>query len=191
MNSDFITGKVGLNTWVTDCYFKDIVIEQGANGYSYFSQVTTQNATLTENSGTFTLDNQNGGDAFAVGSASCNNFTISGDISLKGVGAGSFIIRYQDQNNFYCVNIDNSGANGVVKVWKKVNGVTQDCLKKEVATINSNTFYNLKITIIGESITVYLNDTKVFSCTDNSISYGRIGLNSWNTDIVVKNIKCS
>ena len=122
-----------------------------------------------------------------VGSASCGNYTISGDISLSGIGAGSFILRYVDSNNFYCVNIDSEF--NVVKVWKKVNG-TSTIIVQHSTTINTNTIYNLKITLNGSNIKVSLNDIGVIDCQDNSLSYGKIGLNSWMIDVVVSNIKC-
>ncbi|MBO4962955.1 MAG: DUF1080 domain-containing protein, partial [Clostridia bacterium] len=187
LDSDFTSGKIGLNSWITDCYFKNISIEQGVSGYTCFGEITTQNAIISQNGGEFTLDNINGGDAFMVGSASCGNYTISGDISLGGVGAGSFILRYVDSNNFYCVNIDSEF--NIVKVWKKVNG-TSTIIAQHSTTINTNTIYNLKITLNGSNIKVSLNDIGVIDCQDNSLSYGKIGLNSWMIDVVVSNIKC-
>ena len=187
-DGDLTSGKVGLNTWLADCYFKNITISQ-TGGYNYFGKIATQNASISQSGNTFSVDNLvNGGDAFVIGDADAVNITISGDICLSSVGAGSFVVRYTDSNNFYCINIDSEF--NVIKVWKKVNG-TATIIAQYSTTINVGESYNLKVQLNGSNIKVYLNSNLVLECTDNSLSSGKIGLNSWITDFTIKNIKAS
>lgn len=184
-DGDIANGRVGINSWITDCYFKNISVEHSL-GLTYLGKVTCTNANIVENNKEFSFDNLSSGDASVVGEVQAGNYTVSADITLSGVGAGSFLLRYVDENNFYCVNIDSESS--VVKLWKKVNGVSTIVYVKDT-TITPNTVYNLKVCLNNANITVYLNNVQQFSLTDTSLSYGKIGFNSWHTDFKISNFK--
>ena len=95
---------------------------------------------------------------------------------VKGNGdqGGGAVWRYQDENNYYIARANPLENN--FTVYKVVNGRRKE-LKNANIKINSNQWYNLKITMIDNEIKCYFNNKLELELTDNTFkNSGKIGL---------------
>jgi hypothetical protein len=123
-----------------------------------------------------------------TGTTSWDNYAV--EMKLKSgsdVNVLSMLGRYQSDDMYYAIRLDT--ANDVIVLSKKVNG-TGTQLDSEPMTLNTNTSYTLRLEMIGDQLTGYVNGTPVLSAVDSSISTGKIGFggyskNSYSADDVV------
>lgn len=160
-------------------YYKDIDVIAYAEGEGQFrstlGKLTTYGGTLKETPMAMEFD-AGGGDAFALSEVFCKNVEISADITLLGTGAAALLVRAKDTSNFYCMNIDANAQ--VIKFWKRVNG-NAATMREVQAELKTNVRYTLKVVVEGNSIKVYLNGELKLEATDNSLSEGYLGLNTF------------
>lgn len=87
------------------------------------------------------------------------------------------MFRYTDPDNYYRFYMNSEY--GLLMLTKKVNGVVSVIMREFGWFYVINQWYNLKISVYGESIKIYINGTLIFDVTDYSLTSGKIGLFSW------------
>ena len=95
---------------------------------------------------------------------------------VKGNGdqGGGPVWRYQDENNYYVVRANPLENN--FRIYKVVNGRRIE-LKSANIKINSNQWYNIKVTMVGNVIKCYFNNKLELEVKDNTFkNSGKIGL---------------
>lgn len=90
------------------------------------------------------------------------------------------VSRYVDNNNLYVFELIGTGG-GIWRIVKYVGGVQSVFLNGSFA-VNPTTYYTLKFSLRGTSLSGYIDGNLVGSVTDNSLSNaGKIGINMSNT----------
>ncbi|QYR23563.1 fibronectin type III domain-containing protein [Paenibacillus sp. sptzw28] len=98
-------------------------------------------------------------------------------------GGGAFpgiLARVQDSRNFYYFQMQ---ATGALVLSKRING-SDTTLKSLSYTLSKNTWYQLKMVLVGNSIKCYIvnngTDKLVFDVIDTTYKSGKIGIrNKW------------
>ena len=95
-------------------------------------------------------------------------------VTGNGDQGGGAVWRYQDENNYYIVRANPLENN--FRVYKVVNGRRIE-LQSSNVKINSNQWYDIKITMIDNAIKCYFNNTLELELSDNTFTNsGKIGL---------------
>jgi len=95
-------------------------------------------------------------------------------ISGKNDQGGGPVWRYVDENNYYVARANPLENN--FRVYKVVNGNRKE-LKSARVKIDSNKWYDIKITMKGNKITCFFNKTAKLETIDNTFTHtGKIGL---------------
>ena len=79
--------------------------------------------------------------------------------------------RFQDARDFYYLYLD--GSNIIVR--GKVNNSSITSVKAKAPAVEG-TWYTLKLSVIGSTLTGYLNDTMMVTTTDASVLSGGVGV---------------
>jgi Concanavalin A-like lectin/glucanases superfamily len=79
--------------------------------------------------------------------------------------------RFQDARDFYYLYLD--GSNIIVR--GKVNNSSITSVKAKAPAVEG-TWYTLKLSVIGSTLTGYLNDTMMVTTTDPSVLSGGVGV---------------
>jgi hypothetical protein len=87
-------------------------------------------------------------------------------------GKAGIFARLRDTRNYYFLYID-GGSNLVLR--KRVDNSSSDVQKVKVKS-EANTWYTLKLSVIGDKIQGYLDGNMLVSGSDGSISTGGIGV---------------
>ncbi|UKS24791.1 family 16 glycosylhydrolase [Paenibacillus sp. HWE-109] len=124
--------------------------------------------------------------AFA-NSASYNNAFISANIKLlTNTGYASVTGRYTDSNNFYMLRLDKV-ANKLA-ISKKSNGVVTD-LASYPMSINTNEWYRMELSIVGNQLRGYLNGEEKLSAAENApLAPGKVGVRAYTASFEVDNL---
>jgi hypothetical protein len=94
------------------------------------------------------------------------------DVRKGWVGA---IARFVNGQNFYSLQL----FNGTIVLHKMVNG-THFQLDKASAAMTTNTWYKLRLEVVGTSLRGYLNDRFLLEATDNTHREGHYGMATYN-----------
>jgi hypothetical protein len=113
-----------------------------------------------------------------------SNFEVSIDIKISGSEISDdsyFCLHIRSSNdNFYCMGIMPIRGISVVHEHEYKDGkdIFSDIAGdgKTFATINQNSFNNLRIVAKGENLTFYINDVLVTDVVDDRLKSGSIGL---------------
>jgi hypothetical protein len=118
------------------------------------------------------------------------DYTVEVDIKIvDGIDAGVDVRRSEDSH--YSVNLRRSGtpSSPDLRLWKYDEG--QSTLLVDIPLdLRANTWYSVRISLVGANIQVFIDDSQVINYTDSSspITHGKIGLvgwtGSWDTSIV-------
>jgi hypothetical protein len=126
-----------------------------------------------------------------AGSSTWTNQTISARVKpLSFNGSDRFaavFARVKDANNYYYVTLRSSGK---ITISKYVAG-SVTTLASKTFTVSANQWYNVKFSVIGSSLNLYVNDTLQLSATDTKFTAGKIGVGTYYStaefdDIVVQ-----
>jgi hypothetical protein len=87
----------------------------------------------------------------------------------------SVLARFKDKSNYYFVALRSSGK---VELKKLVNG-SSTALATITMTISTGTWYTVKLSAIGSTISASVNGTSVGSVTDSTFTAGKAGLGTY------------
>lgn len=110
-----------------------------------------------------------------AGDSVWKNYYFEAHVNIK-TSSGWFkgiVFRYQDENNYYFFHLD--WASQAWFLRKMVAGSRIDIASGSIA-VNPNQWYNLTITVNKNKIRGYIDSTSKADVTDNSLSWGKIGL---------------
>ena len=108
-----------------------------------------------------------------------------GDVKVTTSKAGVLTFKANSgATQGYCINVD--ANSDVVRLWRIGYGTLRDY----VTTINTGTWYHLKVITSGSNIKVYFNGggTTVIDYNDSTYTSGQFGLNVWNGEAVFQNV---
>lgn len=141
------------------------------------------------------LQQSNGAnEALAFAGGGWTNYTYSANIKLMNNSANAGLtFRAMDANNYYMFRLNHSTK--AVELYKKVNG-SLSLLSSTPFQHRINQWYALKVTVSGNQITGYIDDTEMISWTNTNaeLSSGFIGFRlhgstaSFDDVIVTSNI---
>lgn len=102
-----------------------------------------------------------------------------------GQGFPGLTARVQDSKNFYYLQMQKTGN---IVLTKRING-TDNTLKNVSYTLNKDTWYTLKMVLVGSSIKCYIVnngvDKLVIDITDTTYASGKIGVrNKWQSTYI-------
>jgi hypothetical protein len=92
--------------------------------------------------------------------------------TLTPTGWFGVMARYTDDGNYYYLKV---GAAGEASIRKLVNGAIFE-LARAPFPISANTWYTLRLEVVGDQLRAYLNDRFVMEATDSSHATGKYGL---------------
>jgi hypothetical protein len=113
---------------------------------------------------------------YYAGNASWQDYSFSVRLMSEDNDAIGAMFRFQDSRNYYRFSMDSQ--DGYRRLVKVVNGVTT-VLAEDAFRYVTGQWYTLRVSLVGKSIRIYLNQTLIFVVVDDSISAGKIALYSW------------
>lgn len=140
------------------------------------------------------------GDAFLFSETSAENYVYSTDVTfLKNEGAASLIfnnVSTSNHNECYAVNLE--AGSKIAKFWRWTDGDGEHLINDKQAPTSENGVYNLKVVVINNWVSYYVNDKLLASSgdytlqpddrgQDTCLKGGYLGLLNWNGDMVFQN----
>lgn len=155
-----------------------------------FTSNTSANYTQTDITGgtvsTWTWDTTNsrltssgGNGGLLINSAiSMNDIDMFIDIDYSD-NAGP-VWRYTNQSNMYYLKIfdssSNQGSTNKIQIWRVVSGTSTKIGSDIAVTLLRGNYIRIRVTMIGTTITVYVNGIVVSTQTDSSLTTGKCGV---------------
>lgn len=183
-DSSFASGLLGLNVWNSQSSITNI---------TYTPSLSTNMAGWSPLTGSWTnlpdgVQGSSAGDAFYMSAETAKDFIYQADFTIGSTGgqrAGTLVFRSNDDaSQAYAVNVD-AGADIITFFkWGSGGGV----ISSYNTTINMNTTYLLKVTALGSSFSIYLNDALIMTAVDAAYSNGKLGLNVYNSTSTIQNV---
>jgi len=114
-----------------------------------------------------------------------DDFTLQVDVQQTAGDEGNeygVLFRYVDEDNFYGFDVS---SDGTFALFKRENGEWSTLVDwQESAHINPiGELNHLKVTCLGDRITIYVNDHELVSVTDGSFAQGDVGLFAGTFDV--------
>jgi hypothetical protein len=181
------TATVSINSPQFTCSGTHTICEDFSSGASNF---TTTNGTWTVNGGKYNLTNavEVAGN-IGIDNRAVHNTNVNGDFTLTIDGSvvsssGTFddfgvIFDYQDANNYYAAQFNETNADGTNGLLKVQNGVETE-IADFTSTIAAGTTYAIKVEKIGSTIKITRGGTLLATTTDTSFTNGKVGFGSSN-----------
>ncbi|MEF8837671.1 MAG: FecR family protein [Candidatus Bipolaricaulota bacterium] len=123
-----------------------------------------------------------GGTYAIAGSPNWTDYSVSAQIMSKDNDRIGLVFRYLNEDNFYVLGWNNYQA------WDKtdekflfakvVDGKTTELVEKEMG-YEEEKWYQLQVDVVGNEMSAYIDDRKIFSVVDYDLSRGKAGLYSW------------
>lgn len=112
-----------------------------------------------------------------AGDINWKDYTLYADVKAIEAVDKTFRFRYIDEGNNYGLNFRSSPYNDIV-LGKIVNGVLYQTVASGKVTNYNGTWYSLKITVVRNTIQVYVNNKIIINYVDPypNIPNGRIGV---------------
>jgi alpha-L-arabinofuranosidase len=122
-----------------------------------------------------------------AGSTAWNNYTLTLQ-ARKLSGSEGFLIMFNvaDSNNWFWWNIG-GWTNTAHAIQQCVNG-TKSVLTTMSGSVNTGQWYDIKVTVQGNTINCYLDNVLTQTITTGTSYAGSIGLSTWNTQAEFRNI---
>lgn len=115
-----------------------------------------------------------------AGTASWANYTAEARakaLSFNGTARYfGLMARYQSSSNYYFLTLSNANTLEL----KKKSGGSVTVLASKPFTVATGTWYTLKLTVNGASLSGYVNGSLELSATDSSLATGRVGFTAMN-----------
>lgn len=161
------------STPFTDAFSRTSAYTMGSNwaDYAGFFSLNGQSATSANSMTSLS----------SLNSAGLTDVSVRAQVELKTAGASAGLLARQmgeGESNFYMAQLADRGAAGYrVEIWRNLNG-TWALLASGQATSNGG---ELRFDVLGDRLTVFLNDEAKASVTDRSLTgSGRVGIRSWS-----------
>ena len=124
---------------------------------------------------TKTLSVEGASESIATAGTAWTDYTLEGRVKvLTDGGNAGLIVRYVDSSNFYslCLNANTNQ----VELYKKLDN-TATMVASSGLSVNTNTWYTLRVTANGDNITGFVNGNPVIDWTNPSgeLTAGKIG----------------
>ena len=119
-----------------------------------------------------------------------DDYTIAADFTIHEWNNGDAVGvlgRYLDERNYYHWRLGNISGTTVVQLYKKVNGVFTK-LFEAPAAMDESGVNRLVLTMQGDELKGYLNQSLLVSVTDDSLAEGKAGIRSYICQYQVNNI---
>jgi hypothetical protein len=100
----------------------------------------------------------------------------------------AIIFGYQNANNYYFANFNESNNAKTNGIFKVTNGVSVE-VRDFTSTISGGTNYKIKIERNGNSILVYCNNIPVGTFIDTAFKDGKVGIGAMNNRATFDNLK--
>ena len=169
-------------------------------GESFEEAPVLTNSDFTAHGGAWTVTTESGeevlmipntpnGPKLIANKTVSTNGSFSADVYVDGEGAGFIVKTFNatagaDSFDGYEISL----FSNMVRVAKHVHNYTN--IKDTAVNAPLRTWVNLKVETTSDSLTVYVNQEKVFSYTDPSpLTSGAFGFRAWNATAKYKNVK--
>jgi len=117
-----------------------------------------------------------GGTYAVTGSPNWTNYSVSSRIMSKDDDKIGLVFRYLNPDNFYILSW---GKEREELLFTKVAaGKTTEILHKKLA-YEEEKWYQLQVDIVGNEMSAYIDNRKIFSVTDNDLTQGMAGTYCW------------
>ncbi|MCQ2510495.1 MAG: GH32 C-terminal domain-containing protein [Lachnospiraceae bacterium] len=207
-------GYVGLLTWNSEATFSNIAFEGTFVEKEVEKTKIVPDARYTTNLSELSVFGGNWeitdaglqsdatglGDCFLFSETKAGDFVYSTDVKfLSDGGAAALIFRNGSTTNnkdCYAVNLDNGSK--MCKVWRWTDGNAGHLINDKPAPASEDGVYNLKVVVIGNWVSYYVNDVLIASSGDYTLQPddrgqttipkdGYLGLLNWNGNMVFQN----
>ncbi|RCW51686.1 immunoglobulin-like domain-containing protein [Paenibacillus prosopidis] len=117
----------------------------------------------------------NGPEAYAIaGDSSWSSYVYETKVKLVNDGPYPGIVaRYTDNNNYYMFRLNPTSINKL-ELSKKVSGTSTTLGSSNFTTVKGK-WYTMRMVVDGNTIRCYIDGTRIFSITDNSLAAGKVG----------------
>lgn len=161
--------------------FSDNFEDGDANGWTV---VNGSWSVVTDGTKVYKQTSTTGEGLVYAGNSAWTNYAVEAKLKLytTGTAATGIIGRYTNSNNYYLLRLHI--GYGKVELYKKSGG-TFTLLQEAVMSINTNTWYTLKLVLNGTSLTGYVDGVQKVTATDSSISSGCIGVRAYTQSCAV------
>ena len=123
-------------------------------------------------------------------SGSAANQSVQARVKVTNFNGNQALVcaRMSDGNNYYAVAIKSNA----IELRKKISGSTTVLTSKSM-TFSTNTWYTIRLDVVGDTLTAYVNGTQQLSTTTTGRSSGVAGLIGWKAavnfdDVVVSQL---
>jgi hypothetical protein len=114
----------------------------------------------------------------SVGNSAWDDYEVQADIQINHSSTHASIFgRFQNTNNFY--NLEIHSGNNELALWK-CDGGSWTKIGSSSQTINSNTWYEVKLVMDGTTLKGYLGGTELIAVTDSAHAAGKTGVRAGN-----------
>lgn len=122
----------------------------------------------------------NGGEVgLSKAGAAWTDYNFEFDLSLVLGHLGGWFFRAPDANNGYMFQLEDSTGTytpNQLRIHKRVNGAyTLVTTVPTGMTISSNTWYRIRMELVGSTIKTYINGTLISTWTDSTFQAGKVG----------------
>ncbi len=138
-----------------------------------------ENGRLVQTSNYYKKNDLKGGTYAITGSLSWTNYSVSSRIMSEDNDKIGLVFRYLDPDNFYILSWGKE--NKELLFTKVVNGEAVDLALKELG-YEEGQWYQLQVDVVGNEMSAYIDNKKVFSVTDDDLSRGKAGLYCWGNE---------
>jgi hypothetical protein len=121
-----------------------------------------------------------------AGSKSWSNYQVTASVTILAGGEGNIVFRFGDPNNFYYAGMgDWQHQYSISKIF---NGVASEIVGSGVEQSNGAGTYTLMVVAQGNTIKLYVNNVQVLTTTDNTFTFGSVGIRTFASLVQVKSI---
>jgi hypothetical protein len=123
-----------------------------------------------------------------AGDASWTDYTYSAKLKLShAFGNAGLIFRYTDASNYYMFRLNDSGDKA--ELYKKAGG-TLTLISSASVTVTPGQWADMKVAIVGNTITGYVGGVQLLQWTDSSaLSGGKIGFRLHSSEAKFDDVK--
>lgn len=118
-----------------------------------------------------------------TGSTSWTNYSVQARmkvLTFNGTGRPAGVCaRFISTSNFYYAVLKN---NNTLEIGKRVSG-SMTALASKAYTINTGSWYTIRLEVNGNLLQCYVNGTSELSANDSTFTSGRIGLYTYNAAV--------
>lgn len=187
-DTEFDEGSAALLTFFTSASFDDVIATPNVSGLTPFGDDFEDNdsdgwndssgtwSVVTDGTKVYSQSSTSGDGRSAITSANWSDQIVEADVKAPSFGSGGTIGlmgRYQDTGNYYGVALN--GDSDTVSLVKYVAG-TASTLATTSFTVDSATWYDVRLKILDTTLKVYVDGELELATTDSALADGSAGL---------------